>query len=43
MLVSVGIGMSVFGEAVAWTLWPAIFLIGTALWLIHQFPAGGKA
>lgn len=39
MLVSVGIGMSVFGEAVAWTLWPAILLIGTALWLIHRFPA----
>ena len=39
MLVSVGVGMSFFGEAVAWTLWPAIFLIGTALWLIHRFPA----
>lgn len=39
MLVSVGIGMSVFGEAVAWTVWPAIVLIGVALSLIHRFPS----
>ena len=31
MLVSVGIGTSFFGETVAWTLWPAILLIGSAL------------
>lgn len=40
MLVSVGIGMCAFGETVAWTLWPAIALIATALWLIHRYPAG---
>lgn len=43
MLVSVGIGTSLFGETVAWTLWPAILLIGSALWLINRFPAGGTA
>ena len=43
MLVSVGIGMVVFGESVAWTLWPATALIGAALWLIHRFPARNAA
>jgi drug/metabolite transporter (DMT)-like permease len=43
MLVSVGIGVSFFGETVAWTLWPAVLLIGSALWLIHRFPAEGNA
>lgn len=41
MLVSVGLGTAVFGEAVSWTLWPAVVLIGIALWLIHRFPARG--
>ena len=39
MLVSVGIGTRFFGETVAWTLWPAILLIGSALWMINRFPA----
>lgn len=38
MLVSVSIGTSFFGETVAWTLWPAILLIGSALWMINRFP-----
>lgn len=43
MLVSVALGMAVFGEAVAWTLWPATALIALALWLIHRFPARSAA
>lgn len=39
MLVSVGIGMAVFDEPMGWTLWPAIALIGWALWLMHAHPA----
>lgn len=42
MLVSVGIGTVVFSESVAWTLWPAIGLIGWALWLIHAHPARAR-
>lgn len=43
MLVSVGIGTRFFGETVAWTLWPAILLIGSALWMINRFPAEAAA
>lgn len=42
MLVSVGIGSVAFNESVAWTLWPAIVLIGWALWLIHAHPARAR-
>lgn len=42
MLVSVGIGTVAFSESVAWTLWPAIGLIGWALWLIHAHPARAR-
>lgn len=41
MLVSVWIGAMAFGETLAWTMWPAILLIGAALWLINRFPARG--
>lgn len=43
MLVSVGIGTAVFGEPVNATLWPAIGLIGWALWLLHAHPAKAAA
>lgn len=39
MLVSVGMGVTLFGEQVAWTLWPAVVLIALALWMMNRYPA----